>query len=111
MHLLPSPTSKSSLNYCLLTALVGAAITIVAFFPGYMSSDSILQYEQARASALTNIREISGFTDLHPPSMGIMWRLLDYIYPGPAGMLILHNLLYWCGAGLLSFYLFNTRLT
>ena len=95
---------------CVIVSLWGAIFAITAFFPGYMSSDSILQYEQAQATAFTHFPQISAFTDLHPPAMGLVWKIVDRIYPGPAGMLVIHNLLYWTASGLLSFHLFRRNL-
>jgi len=57
-----------------------------------MSSDSLDQYTQGRAGI---------FNDWHPPVMSFVWGLLDRVIPGPAGMLILQNLFFWSGIGLL----------
>ncbi len=65
--------------------------TVACFYPGYMSQDSVSQLLQGRA--LT-------FTAWHPPVMSLLWGLLDRVAPGPAGMLILQNLVFWGGLSL-----------
>jgi hypothetical protein len=69
----------------------GFALAVVAFYPGYMSPDSMSQLAQGRAWE---------FTDWHPPLMAALWGLLDRVFPGPAGMLVLHNAAYWGAAAL-----------
>jgi len=56
-----------------------------------MSPDSISQLAQGRQMS---------FSDWHPPVMSLLWGLLDRIAPGPAGMLILHNIMFWGGLSL-----------
>jgi hypothetical protein len=34
--------------------------------------------------------------------MSLLWGLLDRIVPGPFGMLLFHNLLFWAGLGILA---------
>ncbi len=77
---------------CIATGAAGALFTIFCFYPGYMSPDSFSQLRQARTG---------DFTDWHPPLMSLLWRVLDRIYPGPAGMLVLHSLLFWSAVTLL----------
>lgn len=74
-----------------LVPLLGLGLCIAAFYPGYMSPDSVAQWEQGRAWV---------FTDAHPPVMSALWGILDRIIPGPFGMLLFHNLLFWGGAAL-----------
>lgn len=69
-------------------ALVCWALTVWLFAPGHMSLDSVDQLEQARAFA---------FNDRHPVSMALLWHVVDRLWPGPLGMLMLFNLLYWFG--------------
>jgi hypothetical protein len=57
-------------------------------FPGYMSTDSIVQLQQARSG----IR-----TDWHPPLMALIWGVLDSIVSGPVLMLILQTGLFFAG--------------
>src|SRR5215471_4745940 len=81
---------------CSLAAVVGLVFTVACFFPGYMSPDSISQLWQGRTLS---------FTDWHPPVMSLLWGLLDRIIPGPAGMLILHNMMFWGGLSLFVYHL------
>jgi dolichol-phosphate mannosyltransferase len=73
--------------------IFGLIVSILAFFPGWMSNDSIIQYREARAGQ---------FNDWHPVIMAWWWRQLDRIYQGPALFLIQNLLLYWGGWGLLA---------
>ncbi len=73
-------------------ASLGFGFTLISFWPGYLSSDSILQLLQARSGQ---------YDPWFPPIMSWIWRFTDHIAPGPLGMLVLHNLLFWSGIGLL----------
>src|SRR5260370_15822462 len=79
---------------CASAALLGIALTIACFYPGYMSPDSVEQFAQARSGL---------FTDWHPPIMSLLWRLADKLLPGPFGMLLLDNLLFWPGMALICY--------
>lgn len=54
------------------------------FSPGYMSSDSFLQYGSAIAGE---------YPDNHPAIMSYLWHYLMYIIPGPQSLLFFHLLL------------------
>jgi hypothetical protein len=69
-------------------ACAGFALTLHEFAPGYMSWDSLDQLQQARSLKLV---------DRHPILLALMWHWLDSIAPGPLGVLIATNLLYWSG--------------
>jgi hypothetical protein len=69
----------------------GFLLAVVAFYPGYMSPDSTAQLTQARAW---------DFNDWHPPLMAAVWGVVDRVVPGPFGMLLLHNAVYWGGVAL-----------
>jgi hypothetical protein len=58
-----------------------------------MSFDSIVQLTQARSGA---------FSDWHPPVMSWIWRQLDRAYPGPLGMVLIQNLMFWAGLVLVA---------
>src|SRR4051794_3012093 len=79
--------------------ILGLVVTCVVFYPGYMTDDSITQLRQAREGY---------YGDWHPPIMAWIWRILDRIIPGPFGMVLFHNLLFWTG---LSFIAYLTTLT
>ena len=56
--------------------------SVCSFWPGYMSPDSLYQYQQS----------LSGnFTDWHPAIMSKIWSFSNLIIQGPSGMLILQN--------------------
>jgi hypothetical protein len=67
-------------------ALAGFAVTIAAYHPGLVTTDSIAQYEQAVAGV---------YTDAHPPLMAWLWSRLIHVVPGAAGMLWLHAAMLW----------------
>ena len=75
-----------------LAAALGVAVTLAAFYPGYLSFDSADQWQQARHFA---------FTSLHPPLQAMLWHFVDRVWPGPGGMFVLQVLLYWSALALL----------
>lgn len=89
---------RRSPAFFLIAILLGVVFTSTAFFPGYMSNDSIVQLAQGREGK---------FVDWHPPVMSWLWGVLDKIYAGPAPMLVLHNLVFWGGLGLFLSSLFG----
>jgi hypothetical protein len=66
-------------------------LCLIAFYPGYMSPDSVDQWIQGRQWV---------FWDYHPPFMSAVWGILDRVFPGPFGMLVLHNAMFWGGAAI-----------
>jgi hypothetical protein len=84
--------SRRRLLVLSLAAVAGGAVVVASFYPGYMSFDSVMQLGEARTGM---------FTDAHPPLMALLWRLVDSVSPGPQGMLVLHNLIFFTGAALL----------
>ena len=74
-------------------ALFGLIITLRAFFPGLVTSDSLDQYQQATSFV---------FGDWHPPMMSFIWAITNDWIPGPFGMLLLDSILYWGALLLLS---------
>lgn len=59
-------------------------LSITAFYPGFMSPDSLNQYSQA----------ITGdYSDWHPPLMAAIWHLLSGVTPGPLPFLIFNQLI------------------
>lgn len=69
-------------------ALACEVVTVLLFYPGYMSMDSTTQLTEARSLVLS---------DHHPVLMALLWHATDKILPGPAGMLLLTTTLYWAG--------------
>jgi hypothetical protein len=74
-----------------LVCVAGFTLTVVSFYPGYMSPDSTGQLMQARAWE---------FNDWHPPLMAAVWGVVDRIIPGPAGMFVLQTAAYWGASAL-----------
>jgi hypothetical protein len=69
-----------------LAALLGLAVALGVFWPGYMSWDSAYQWWQARNNS---------FDSVHPPLMAMIWQLTDRVVPGPGGMFALQATLLW----------------
>ena len=61
-------------------ALLGLAVSLWVFWPGYMSWDSAFQWWQSRHDT---------FDSVHPPLMAMIWQLSDRVVPGPGGMFAL----------------------
>lgn len=53
----------------------------VAFYPGFMSNDSIVQFGMSKSM---------NFNDWHPPVMAWVWSVVGVFFPGPSGMLAVH---------------------
>jgi hypothetical protein len=74
--------------------LAGWVTTTVAFYPGFMSADSINQYYQV----------LSGnYNAHHPVVFANLWSLLNKVVAGPFLMLLLQTTIYW--ASILILYL------
>jgi hypothetical protein len=91
--------SKFSRQSLLLVtiAIVGFALSLMAFWPGFMEYDSFDQYGQAIG--------VQPLDDGHPIIMALFWRVLIALYNGPQPMLLLQSFLYWSGFLYLSLYL------
>ncbi|HEY3445910.1 MAG TPA: hypothetical protein VGK67_06065 [Myxococcales bacterium] len=71
-----------------LAALACLAFIASAFYPGYMSSDTTDQLNQARTAV---------YGAWHPPVMAWWWRQVDHVVPGPLGMLLFHCGMFFTG--------------
>lgn len=60
--------------------------TIISFYPGWLSPDSVAQYTQA---------ESGHYDTWHPIMMAWWWSLLAYIKPGSGLFLIQNIIFYW----------------
>lgn len=58
---------------------VGFVVLVIFAFPGFMSTDSVAQLDQARTRLYNNA---------HPPLMAFLWGLLDAVVAGPLLMLL-----------------------
>lgn len=74
-------------------------IIVVAFYPGFMSYDSINQYSQLQGLIPLN--------DWHPPSMALLWKLLITITGITGSLLIFTVGIFVLSASLLSLYFFK----
>jgi hypothetical protein len=81
--------NKSYLGY--LLCVFGFGLTIWAFYPGFMSPDSIGNLTDGR-------RDV--FSDINSPMMSYVWGILDKIIAGPALMLVLQNAIFWSGCAI-----------
>jgi hypothetical protein len=69
-----------------LLAGAGCAVTLVAYYPGLLTFDSIWQFNQSMSGK---------YMDHHPPIMAWLWALINRAIPGPSGMLLLQVSLTW----------------
>src|ERR1044071_8258009 len=67
-------------------AALGVVLPLVALYPGHMSPDSMANWLGGRQWL---------FKDVNGPVMTAVWGLIDGVVPGPAGMLVLQNLVFW----------------
>ena len=82
--------SLSDRGYVWLSSLILALLTIALRWPGSLIGDSVVQLAEIRSGHLT---------DWHPPLMTVVWRAMG---TNAQAMLVLQNLLYWLGFGLLA---------
>lgn len=75
-----------------LVGFIAFCLVLYVGAPGYMTVDSGDQLEQARSLQLR---------DDHPVIMALIWRYTDMVVPGPLGMLVLQNGMYWAGLSVL----------
>lgn len=82
-------------------AALGVIVTLVLTFPGFLCWDSIIQLSQARSGI---------FSDLHPPMMAFLWRMVELVITGPFGMLLIQVVTIWTGLFFVQrFYLDRSR--
>jgi hypothetical protein len=92
----PAQARRSGTSLKLLVVLLvvcGYALTIVVFYPGYVTIDAGYVYADAKAWQ---------FGDWQSPAMAVLWRLIDPVAPGGLSMFLLTATLYWLGFGLLA---------
>jgi hypothetical protein len=82
-------------KYALLLLLAaGFGVTVLAFYPGYVTVDARYVYAGAKAWQ---------FGDWQSPVMSVIWRIIDPIGPGAPSMFLLTAGLYWLAFGTLAF--------
>ena len=85
-----------------LLILAAALFTFCSAYPGFMSKDTMDQYEQALSGV---------YSDWHPPAMAWLWHQLLPIWKGPQPMLLLNIILYWTAVGMIAFRIRNLGLS
>src|SRR5437899_13001162 len=89
----PRPTRAARVLLMLLLA-AGFALTVVVFYPGYVTVDAQYVYDDAKAARLG---------DWQSPAMGALWLLIDPVAPGSVSMFLLTIVLYWSSFAMLAF--------
>ncbi len=90
----PPTHSSSAVRYAIAGVVaVGFALTVIAFYPGYLTRDAFYVYE--------NVQEWN-FGDWQSPLMAMIWGLVDPIAPGTASLFLLTAALYWLAFGLIA---------
>lgn len=69
-----------------LAALIGIAISLWLFYPGYLSWDSAYAWYQARHGQ---------YDGSQPPMLAMLWHALLPFWPGPGGVFVLQIVLLW----------------
>ncbi|WP_211945522.1 hypothetical protein [Cupriavidus yeoncheonensis] len=81
-------TKLKALGTPVRIAILGYVLLVTAFYPGFMSPDSLVQY---------SISKTLEFNDWHPPIMSWVWSMLDVYVDGPQGLLLFQLGLFWLG--------------
>jgi hypothetical protein len=68
--------------------VAGFALTMLVFYPGYMTNDATFIYQYTKEHR---------YGDWQSPLMTILWEFVDPIAPGAASMFLLVATLYWLG--------------
>jgi hypothetical protein len=77
----------------LLLLAAGYALTILVFYPGYVTIDATYVYKASQDWR---------FGDWQSPAMSVVWWLIDPIAPGALSMFLLTATAYWLGFGLVA---------
>jgi hypothetical protein len=93
----PSAGTRSARGWRVLLMLLLAAgflLTVVVFYPGYITVDAQYVYDDAKGGRLG---------DWQSPAMGALWLLIDPMAPGSVSMFLLTTVLYWTSFTMLAF--------
>ncbi|MDD3182578.1 MAG: hypothetical protein PHD48_07245 [Alphaproteobacteria bacterium] len=71
-----------------LIVMAGLVFFAIGFFPGFVSPDTLIQYDEAQTHL---------FKDWHPPVMAWLWSWLNMIWNGPQSVLLFHLALLFSG--------------
>ena len=81
-------TAYVATAFVCITAGAGMALTILVFYPGYLTRDAAFIYGYVHSWYLG---------DWQSPLMTMLWWLIDPISPGSGSMFLLAATLYWLG--------------
>lgn len=84
---------KTHLPTYLGAGLFGFSIFLWITFPGFMTTDSFIQFGQALSNEHTN---------WHPPLMAWVWNKLLYVFPGTLGITLIQGIAFWVALSLLA---------
>jgi hypothetical protein len=91
----PSSRAQAAGTVVLVVLIaLGIGLTVLVFYPGYMTADAQYVYAEAKAWE---------FGDWQSPAMGVLWRLIDPLAPGSLSMFGVTVALYWLGFGVLAY--------
>jgi len=79
-------------NWPVLLCILFFFINVFACYPGFVSPDTIDQYNQA----LTGV-----YDDWHPPIMALLWRCFTFVAKGTGPMLLFQLALLWTACAVL----------
>jgi hypothetical protein len=85
--------SPALIVFILAMLVAGYTLTILVFYPGYITIDASYVYAASKDWRLG---------DWQSPAMSIAWWLVDPIAPGALSMLLLIATFYWLGFGLFA---------
>jgi hypothetical protein len=89
----PGAHARRGAGIILVAVAAGYALTILVFYPGYVTVDARYVYVDAKAWQ---------FGDWQSPAMAVLWGLIEPIAPGPLSMFLAIATLYWFGFGTLA---------
>jgi len=85
--------TKGMTTLIILMSVLGFALTIIVFQPGFATTDAEYVYQDSQSW---------NFGDWQSPVIELVWWLIDPIAPGMLSMLLLTASLYWLAFGLLA---------
>jgi hypothetical protein len=89
----PMAASAGTITLIATLSALGFALTVVLFFPGYLTNDATFVYQYMRDWR---------FGDWQSPLMSMLWWVIDPISPGPGSMFLLISFSYWLGFALVG---------
>ncbi|MGB8636264.1 MAG: hypothetical protein WCD66_04630 [Rhodanobacteraceae bacterium] len=89
----PGTPSRHSVVLCWLAAAAGMALATSVFWPGMVSHDAAVMWEQARGGEMDTI---------HSPALTLVWRALEGLHDSPADIFLLHLAMFWGALALLA---------